>query len=114
MSKRTKQIIETPQSIALKQLRIKREVSLQKLADLMDLSKALVHQMETGRANITQEYIQKILVALEYSMADFEKLIIKKRPNDLISLRQRCHDKLDNIEESKLEIIFDYLTFSEL
>ncbi len=110
MSLRNKIVHDTPESKALKELRQKREMSLQKLADLMLVSKQLPYLMECGRADITAEYVVKFLQALDYTLADFEHLVGKEVENNGSGLRQHCHDKLDQIEDSKLEKIFDYLS----
>jgi len=110
MSPRNKIVHETPESKALKELRQKREMSLQKLADLLQVSKQIPYFMESGRGHISSEYVVKFLDALDYTLADFEHLVGKEAANKGPGLRQRCHDKLDKIEDSKLEKIFDYLS----
>ena len=109
MSRRNKIVLESPESKALKDMRTKREMSLQKMADALSVSKQLVHLIESGRANVSDEYIDKCLAALDYSRNDFELLVSRQANKKGPSLRQRCHDKLDKIENSKLEKIFDYL-----
>ncbi len=109
MGSRTKTVLVSPESIALKELREKREMSLQKLADHLGLSKPMVHQKETGRANIGAEYVDRCLIALDYTRADFEAITARYAPQNGPSLRQRCQDQLDKVADSKLEKVFDYL-----
>ena len=110
MSKRNKIVIETSESKALKCLRIQSQASLQDVADAMNVSKQHVHLMETGRSNINTEYILNFLHKLNYTLADFELLVDKHSGNKVPSLRKQCHDKLDKIEDSKLEEILDYFS----
>ena len=110
MSSRSKMVIETPESKAIKQLRQKRELSLQDVADRLSVSKQLVHLIESGRANIGKEYLQRFLEKLDYTRMDLEAITTQYRPPKGPNLRQLCHDKLDKIEDSKLEKIFDYMS----
>ena len=110
MSKRNKIVIETPESKALKCLRLRHQESLQDVADAMGVSKQHVHLMEAGRGTISTEYILNFLSKLHYGLADFELLVDKYSDNKVLSLRKQCHEKLDKIEDSKLEEIFDYLS----
>lgn len=110
MGKRTKKVFETPESKALKGLRIKREISLKKLADKMGVSKSLVHQVECGRADISDEYLKKILYALDYSYSDFEFLAGKRRKENDSGFREKCLAIIEDLEESKMESLFILLS----
>jgi transcriptional regulator with XRE-family HTH domain len=110
MGKRTKLVIETPESKTLKKIRLKREISLQKLADKMEVSKSLVHQAESGRADISDEYLKKVLWALDYSFSDFE-FLASKRPKEIDSgFRKKCLSIIECLEESKMESLFILLS----
>lgn len=108
MSKRNKIIKVSTESAVLKDMREKKTLSLRKLADLMDLSFMRVHQMESGRENVSEEYVRKFLKATGYSWEDWNKRTAKKRPQD--DLRIKCHEALDSIEPSKLHLIYGLLT----
>ena len=110
MGKRTKLVIETASSKALKELRIKREISLQKLADKMGVSKSLVHQVEYGRADISDEYLKKVLCALDFSFSDFEILAGKRRKKNDSGFREKCLAIMEELEESKIESLFILLS----
>jgi transcriptional regulator with XRE-family HTH domain len=108
MSRRNKIIKVSSESAALKEMREKKGHSLRKLAELMDLSFMRVHQMESGRENVNEEYVRKFLKATDHSWEDWNKRTSKKRPQD--DLRIKCHEALDTIEPSKLQLIYGLLT----
>lgn len=54
MGKRNQIVKESKKSKGLQILRKKSELSVRKLADLMEISKSRVHQMETGRDQIPE------------------------------------------------------------
>ncbi|RLA61789.1 MAG: hypothetical protein DRQ88_00110 [Epsilonproteobacteria bacterium] len=101
MSKRNKIVQESPESEVLKALRLKVDLSVRKLAEAMDMSKSRVHQMESGRENISQDYIQKFLDAVQLSWDDWAFQISKK--DKFYGMRDKCHELLNSIEPSKLE-----------
>ena len=101
MSKRNKIVKKSPESEALKALRLKADLSVRKLSEVMDISKSRVHQMESGRENISQDYIQKFLDAVQLSWDDWAFQISKKDKID--DLRDTCHELLNSIKPSKLE-----------
>jgi transcriptional regulator with XRE-family HTH domain len=108
MSKRNKIIKVSTESAALKELRENEGLSLRKLAELMDLSFMRVHQMESGRENISEEYVRKFLKATGYSWEDWNKKTASINPHD--ALRIKCHEALDSIEPSKLQLMYGLLT----
>lgn len=110
MGKRTKKVSETPSSKALKKLRIKREISLQKLADKMGVSKSLVHQVECGRADISNDYLKKVLCVLNYTYSDFEFFAGKRRNENDSGFREKCLAIIGGLEESKMEPLFILLS----
>ena len=57
----------TKEAELLKKLRIDADLSLRKLADMMNLSFTRVHQMESGREDISDEYIDLFLMHLKIS-----------------------------------------------
>ena len=108
MSRRNKIIKVSPESVALKEMREKAKLSLRKLADLMNLSFTRVHQMESGKENVNEEYVRRFLKATGHTWEDWSARICKTRPSD--ALRIKCHEALDSIEPSKLQLIYGLLT----
>jgi len=107
MSSRNRIVLMTDEALALKNLRIKSDKSLRKIAELMNLSFVRAHQMGSGRENGTKEDVEKFLSVLELNWEDWEnQLSVKANVRDL---RQKCHDRLDEIEPSKLELIYSLL-----
>ena len=84
------------------------EYLLRKLADLMDLSFSRVHQMESGKENVTEEYVRRFLKATDYTWEEWIKKTHRTKPSD--ALRAKCHEALDSIEPSKLKMIYGLLT----
>ena len=108
MSKRNKVIKVGAESTTLKAMRENAGLSLRKLADLMDFSFSRVHQMESGRENVTEEYVRKFLKATGHSWAEW--LSRTNEENFLEDLRHKCHEALNSIETSKLKMIYELLT----
>jgi len=111
MSKRNQKVIETELSITLRELRTENSLSVRKLAELMNISKSRVHQMESGRENISSEYIQKFLSAIDYSYEEWQ-IKLGTNKNNRNELREKCHNIIDKIDSEKLnwlyELVFKY------
>lgn len=112
MSKRNKLIIETPECLALKALRMKAGLSLRKLADLMDISFVRVHQWESGRDEVTKEYIAKFLKATGQYQIDWESEIKRPRENkntysnnDISNRDYKYKQEDDAADKTKLECL---------
>jgi len=108
MSKRNQQIKMSDESIALKNMRIKAGLGIRKLAERMNYSHTRVHQMESGRDEITDSYIEMFLKATGFSKEDW--LIEIKGKDSVNELREKCHKALDEIDQSKLQLIYGLLT----
>lgn len=107
MSHRNKIVIESPESKALKELRLKAGLGVRKLAERMNYSHTRVHQMESGRDEISDEYIQFFLDATGFSWKDWQNEIMGSDPFKV--LRDKCHDALDSVEPNKLKMILELL-----
>lgn len=108
MSKRNQVIVMSPEAEALKKLRLKSELSLRKLSEKLNMSFTRVHQMESGRENISEAYLEKFLKALGLNWDDWNSCFEKK--DKYSDLRRKCHEILDAIEPSKLELIHELIT----
>lgn len=108
MSRRNKITKVSPESVALKEMREKAGLSLRKLADLMDYSFSRVHQLESGKEDVSEEYVRKFLKATGHTWKDWSARVNRDRPSD--ALRNKCHEALDAIEPSKLQLIYGLLT----
>lgn len=107
MSKRNKIIIETTESEALKALRLESGLSLRKLAEVMNYSFARVHQMETGREDISSEYIQKFLEGIDISWSDWKNYLGER--DEYYEIRLSCHELLDKVNGEKLDLVLGLL-----
>ena len=72
MSKRNLEIIETTESPALRRLRIEHGISIRKLAERMELSPTRVTQMEVGRKDIKDLYVNKFLADIVLTMKEWQ------------------------------------------
>ena len=108
MSKRTKVVKVSEESEALKKMRGNRELSFQEVADRMGVSKVHVYQMEVGREDINEAYVRKFLVALCYTQGEWLAMLGRETPlmNDL---RSKCLTLVEQMDESKLERVFEML-----
>jgi transcriptional regulator with XRE-family HTH domain len=107
MSKRNEIKKVSAESIALKKLRIKSELSIRKLSDLMNLSRTRISQMESGRDEVSEQYVLKFLTALKLTLADFENQIGTKKSSS--KLREICIELVSNLEPSRLEAVHELL-----
>ena len=107
MSKRNKIILETRESRDLKKLRIDKGLSLSQVAKLLNVSKTRVHQMESGRENVTKEYVDQFLKAVSYSKDVWNKKSKQKINN--MSKYDECHVLIDQINEDKIDFVLQFL-----
>ncbi len=108
MSKRNQKIKLTKEAKALKRMRVESNLSLRKLGDRMNLSFTRIHQMESGREDISQEYIDLFLEAIGKNRCVWKKYL--GSPPPVLSLREKCQRVLENVEDDKLEIIYGILS----
>jgi transcriptional regulator with XRE-family HTH domain len=107
MSSRNQIIIDTKESKALKSLRIKSDLSLRKLADLMGYSFGRVHQFEQGREEINDEYLIKFLSALGFKMTDWYQEI--GEDTESIEKRELAQSLIVDMDSRKLDVIIGML-----
>ena len=108
MSKRNRFIKVTVESMALKELRESRGLSVRKLAELMEISKTRVHQLESGREDISKEYIDKFLKVTKLSREVWQ-LKIGRDDKAISLLREKCHLLIDSIDPGRLELVHGLL-----
>lgn len=108
MSKRNQIISEGPESKALKELRLKAGLGIRKLAERMNYSHTRVHQLESGRDDISDEYIQCFLDATGYSLEDWKYEL--KGSDPFNELRGKCHEALELVDQNKLKMIYELLS----
>lgn len=109
MGKRNKFVKETPESKALRSLRLKNDYSLQQISNLVGLSKTRVSQMELGREDISNSYVELFIRALKLSYEDWEAELGVKN-SDENKLRDLCHEIVEQINSEKIELVFQLLT----
>jgi len=105
MSKRIEKVLKTPESQSLLALRIKSDLSVRDLADKMEMSFPRVHQMESGRGNISEEYISKFLKALNLNWFDWD--CATGKDSDPERLRDRCHVFISEALPSQLRRFYE-------
>jgi len=124
MSKRIKYIINSPESLALKKLREKSGLSLRKLADLMDVSFTRVHQLESGRDEVTNGYIEKFLSVTGLNQDDWvfavsgspkRKVTFRDVPknvnhHEIEDIRIQCLKIISKLHPNKLKLALELLS----
>ncbi len=63
--------IQEKYGLRLKELRLKKGLSQEKLAEKSNLHRTYISSVELGNRNISIQNIQKIAIALECEIADF-------------------------------------------
>lgn len=107
MSSRNEIVLETRESKALKSLRIKSDLSLRKLGDIIGYSFGRVHQFEQGREEINNEYLLKFLSALELNMTDWYQEI--GEDTESIQKRELAKSLIMDMDSRKLDVIIGML-----
>tara|TARA_Y100000768_G_scaffold387507_1_gene379074 strand:- start:7314 stop:7679 length:366 start_codon:yes stop_codon:yes gene_type:complete len=111
MSKRNLKIIETEESKLLKEMRKEAGLSVRKLAELMGISHTRVYQMESGREDISYEYLNKFNQVLQLDSKDeynctetrvFEPMRESKNNNTKNDLVGDCIAILASMDQEKL------------
>ena len=108
MSERNKTILPSKNSKALRDLRISSGVSIRKLAERLDLSPTRVNQMELGRDNIHDEYIEKFLAALDISRLEWDTVVSSEKI-PFLELQKSCIALIRNLNQYQLESVQKYL-----
>lgn len=107
MSKRNKKIIVTKEARALKKLRVESGLSLRKLADMMELSFTRVHQMESGREDISEEYLDSFLNMIGITKSTWDKEFGKSNLNN--DILDECLSIIKKMDKRNLEVILSLL-----
>lgn len=106
-TKRCLQVKETKESKALKAMREFRGKSVRELATVLGISHASVHQFETGRADITDEYRNRFLTCLGFNQEEWEMFLEDEQ--NIEAIRGRCLRLLHEINPAKLSMVYDFI-----
>lgn len=107
MKNRSNFVFVTKESQALKDLRFRLGFSLVRTSDLMKLSFVLIHQMESGREDITDSYIELFLNSLEINREEWlHQLTIN---DEKALLLNKCQARLNSLNAYQLEQIYGLL-----
>ncbi len=112
MSNRTKIVIKTKEADALKKLREMRGLSVRKLADMMGISHTLVNHLEVGRANISEQHINKLLEATNFDHKEWQILLksgVNGKKQQRSQIREECIFLISQLPENKLQQIYQIL-----
>lgn len=99
--------IETKEAKALKAMREFRGVSVRRLSEKLNMSHSAVHQLETGRANIQDEYIQRFIAALNYTSRDWSIFLCET--HELDELKQKCLTLVHEMQPYQFKKIYQLL-----
>lgn len=106
--KRSRYKIETPITLALKNMRNARGLSLVKASRLLGVKEALVNHYENGRTDsIPQRYIESFVTKMGFTMQDWDDFV--KGRTSVYDLRQECRDLISKLEREKLKAIHTML-----
>lgn len=106
-TKRCLQVKETKESKALKAMREFRGKSVRELATVLEISHASVHQFETGRADITDEYRNRFLTCLGFTQTEWGMFLEDEQ--NIEAIRSRCLRLLHEINPAKLNRVYDFI-----
>lgn len=106
-TKRCLQIKETKESKALKAMREFRGKSVRELATVLGISHASVHQFESGRADITDEYRNRFLTNLGFTQDEWGMFLEDEQ--NIEAIRGRCQRFLHDSCPLKLKKIYNYI-----
>jgi transcriptional regulator with XRE-family HTH domain len=107
MSKRNKFVKRSPESEALTLRRKQNDISIRKLGELMDLSSSRVHQMESVREKIGEEYILKFLESLKVFRDDWGNYVsLEDKSEELID---KCIFLINKLDEAKMKKTYELL-----
>lgn len=67
--------LETPESKALKRMRLSTGLSLREISKKTGLNVNMINHAENGRSTITSSYIQRYAIALGYTMDDWQSFL---------------------------------------
>ena len=109
MSKRNDEIIESRESRLLKDLRIECGLSLSKLADEIGYSKARVYQMESGREQISEKYIELFLEGIKMPRASWLERLGGKKKNVVLDPFDECISHLEKLNSEDLVLVLGTL-----
>ncbi|MCK5882208.1 MAG: helix-turn-helix domain-containing protein [Bacteriovoracaceae bacterium] len=101
MGKRSRRIEMSREAEVLRSMRLDREFSMRKAADLLGVSSTTINHVEDGRANILEEYIESFLDALGYTQEDWGRYFAESKVNDI---KDNCMDLIENFSSEKLEL----------
>lgn len=107
MNNRSNNILLSKESLALKDLRIKSGFSLLKTSNLMNLSFVLIHNMESGRDDVTSSYVDIFLDSLDLSREDWQHQL--KINDEAYSLRKGCLEILNELNLFQLKKVDKFL-----
>ena len=106
--KRSRFKIETPMTMALKNMRNAKGLSLVKTSQMLGVKEALVNHYENGRTtHIPQEYIVHFVAKMGFTMDDWEDFI--RGRTSVYDLRQECRDFISKLDREKLKAIHTML-----
>ena len=108
MSKGDKNMKTANVSLALKELRELHELSIRKLAQRLNLSPTRVHQMESGKEKVSDDYIRLFLNSIDFSLAEW-KSFLNEAVHRNKDFRNKCHELIKHLAEDELPNLYELL-----
>ncbi len=107
MPKRSRVKQMSKEAIALKRMRVARDLSLRKASKVLGVSATSINHCENGRAVINDSHIENFLKRLNYSREDWNLYL--KGDSKSEDLRGKCILLLKGASPSNLEFILKML-----
>jgi transcriptional regulator with XRE-family HTH domain len=99
--KRSKQKIESKESIALKKMRLAQGLSLKRAAKKSGIHDTLINHFENGWSTVTEAYIQKFIHGMGYGQKDWDDFLQGRVTT--FDLRDECSSIIQKMDGEKLK-----------
>ncbi len=107
MAKRSRRKIETIESKMLKILRNSKGVSQRSLSVKMKISQTRINHMESGREDVTEEYVAQFLRGIGSNYGEWVKLFRQYELEN--ELKEMCKNLIDQMDCKKVKIFYDLI-----
>jgi transcriptional regulator with XRE-family HTH domain len=107
--KRSQQKRMTLKSKIIRYMRVSKGISQARAALAAGCSDQAIGHYETGRMDISEERLSKLIKFYGYSQNGFE-MFLKGTPLPVLNLKGECILLLDHIDDTKLKAVYAVLT----
>lgn len=110
--KRHYKVVMTPEAVALREIRLKKGLSIREVCRRLKKSEAFLRHIETGRSNFPGKVILNELFKLyEITYKVFRHKVVEVRDEQLkMTPRDEVKSMIDRISDEKLELVRSMLS----